>query len=131
MHNYMYPVLNYAMLSFLKLFQLLYRRNSRPRSDLFHDLLKLSSCCHNDISADICSQGNEKFIQNKNKIKGEKNSEIFFFFFNCAHIYIKLCIWTLLCSILEYWKNLNPTKKNLVKYCIIAKIHHASDVHAH
>lgn len=80
MHNYMYPVLNYAMLSFLKLFQLLYRRNSRPRSDLFHDLLKLSSCCHNDISADICSQGNEKFIQNKNKIKGEKNSEIFFSF---------------------------------------------------
>lgn len=71
----MYPVLNYAMLSFLKLFQLLYCRNSRTRSDLFDDLLKLSGCGHNDISADFCSQGNEKLIQNKNKIKGEKNSE--------------------------------------------------------
>lgn len=83
----MYPVLNYAMLSFLKLFQLLYRRNSRPRSDLFHDLLELSSCCHNDISADICSQGNEKFIQNKNQIKREKNSEIFFLSFLIVRIY--------------------------------------------
>lgn len=83
----MYPVLNYAMLSFLKLFQLLYRRNSRPRSDLFDDLLELSSCCHNDISADICSQGNEKFIQNKNQIKGEKNSEIFFLSFLIVRIY--------------------------------------------
>lgn len=76
----MYTVLNYAILSFLKLFQLLYSRNSRPRSDLFDDLLKLSGCGHNDISADICSQGNEKFIQNKNQIKGEKNSEIFYLF---------------------------------------------------
>lgn len=83
----MYPVLNYAMLSFLKLFQLLYRRNSRPRSDLFHDLLKLSGCGHNDISADFCSQGNEKLIQNKNKIKGEKNSETLLSF-------LIVCIYT-------------------------------------
>lgn len=75
------------MLSFLKLFQLLYRRNSRPRSDLFDDLLKLSGCGHNDISADFCSQGNEKLIQNKIQIKGEKNSETLLSF-------LIVCIYT-------------------------------------